>query len=144
MSIDGESSARAETETRAPRPKRWAWPVPWELTGTLIVAGASVVVAAVGLLGPLTTEINKHMELELEAKKVDAQLAVEKEKNAGAIAIQKATLKHQTEMDFLGKLIDAQQLNAGEIQKNYYRRAVLRFFQATLDDGALRAWASLR
>jgi hypothetical protein len=70
-----------------------------------------VLVAAIGLLGPVTTMITKRYELSLDEKKFQPQLAVEVEQNEGAKEIQDATLKHQTEMDFLGRLIDNQALS---------------------------------
>jgi hypothetical protein len=141
MIPDGEEEV--PTSSLAAEPKRGAPEGRQELTKTVIVASASVIVAAIGLLGPLTAMITKRYELALDEKKFQAQLAVEAEKNKGAKEIQDGTLKHQTEMDFLGRLIDPQGLQGGEIAGTFYRRDVLRFFQATLQAGPLHDLAQV-
>jgi len=112
-----------------------------EVTKTLIKAAATVIVAGLGLLGPLTTAIVKLQELRLDEQKFALQLRVEQEKNKGAKEIQEATLRHQTEMDFLSKLIDLPGFQADLEKTTIYRRDVLKFFKSTLSNGALGAFA---
>jgi hypothetical protein len=92
--------------------------LPTTVRVALIKTLGAVVVASVGMLGPVS----------------------ECTRNSNERALQLAQHTHQIEMDFLDKLISAEKLDK-PLQKSFYRRDVLEYFNATLPEGNLKNFA---
>lgn len=122
-----EPTAAAAVQANQPMPLSSEQRLRLAIAG-ITVAG-TVMVAIVGIAGPLMQYVADRSKQEAEDKRLKQQISLEELKQ-----------KHSVDMDFLAKLIDAERIPSEE-SRTYFRRDVLRFFSATLENGALKKLA---